>query len=181
MRTATIVAFASAFFSVVLAMPTPDAHDDPKGWRYDMKPWSRFRGKGQKNKDDNCLTSQDADEVAGVFQQLIQGYTLELTNEALTEDFIDYSSAVNIIRNRGGEGPLEVNGVTFSSREEFSAGHGQQPNIPFDTLNVWHGCNHTSVRWQTLRSGNGQPNEQAAIVSSPIVCYEPSHKDEEIF
>ena len=88
--------------------------------------------------------------------------------EALTEDFVDWSSAVNIIRNRGGEGPNVVNAVTFTSRAEFSANHGKQPNIPFDTLNVFHGCNSTSVRWQTLRSGNGQVNEQAAIVSDPF-------------
>lgn len=165
MRAAAIFAVSSALLSAVMAMPTSEAHDDPKRWKHDKKPWWRNKGK-DNNKDKDCLTSEDADEVAEVFRQLIQGYTLELTNEALTEDFVDYSSAVNIIRNRGGEGPLIVNGVTFSSREEFSAGHGRQPNIPFDTLNVWHGCNHTSVRWQTLRSGNGQPNEQAAIVSS---------------
>lgn len=147
-------------------MPASDGRDDLKRWRYGKKPWHRNKGKDNTGNDKDCLTSEDADAVAGVFQQLIQGYTLELTNEALTEDFVDYSSAVNIIRNRGGEGPLVVNAVTFSSREEFSAGHGRQPNIPFDTLGVWHGCNTTSVRWQTLRSGNGQPSEQAAIVSS---------------
>lgn len=177
MRAAAIVAVASALFSTVLAMPTPDAHDDPKHWKQSKKPWWKNKSTTSKK----CLTSDDADEVAELFRQLIQGYTLELTNEALTEDFIDYSSAVNIIRNRGGEGPLVVNGITFASREEFSAGHGRQPNIPFDTLNVWYGCSHTSVRWQTLRSGNGQPTEQAAIVSSPSSRWlsgnDDDHKD----
>lgn len=172
MRTAAIFAFASAMVSTVLAAPAPVAaavaapgddwkHKGSWGWG---RPWHGNKGKG-KDKNDKCLTDEDAQEVASVFQQLIQGYTLELTEEALTVDFVDWSSAVNIIRNRGGEGPNVVNAVTFTSREEFSANHGKQPNIPFETLNVFHGCNHTSVRWQTLRSGNGQPNEQAAIVS----------------
>jgi len=171
MRTAAIIAFASAMVSTVLAAPAPvavaDAAPAPGGdWKHKGswgwgRPWQGNKG---KNKD-KCLTDEDAQEVASVFQQLIQGYTLELTEEALTVDFVDWSSAVNIIRNRGGEGPNVVNAVTFTSREQFSANHGKQPNIPFETLNVFHGCNHTSVRWQTLRSGNGQPKEQAAIVS----------------
>lgn len=183
MRTAAIVAVASALVATVAAAPAPVAAPDavpdaapdaaPGNWKPKQKAkgswgWGHAGVWHRKNKDkgdDQCLTEDDAQQVADVFRQLIQGYTLELTEEALTEDFVDWSSAVNIIRNRGGEGPNVVNAVTFTSREEFSANHGRQPNIPFDTLNVFHGCNHTSVRWQTLRSGNGQPNEQAAIVS----------------
>ena len=163
MRTAAIIAVASALVSTAMAAPAP-GNWKPKGsWGWGHAgAWHKNKGKG---KGDQCLTDEDAAEVASVFQQLIQGYTLELTEEALTEDFVDWSSAVNIIRNRGGEGPNVVNAVTFTSREQFSANHGKQPNIPFDTLNVFHGCNSTSVRWQTLRSGNGQPKEQAAIVS----------------
>jgi len=172
MRTSAILAVASAMVSTAFAAPAPVAAPaaapgnwKPKGsWGWGHAgAWHRNKG---KDKGDQCLTDEDATEVASVFQQLIQGYTLELTEEALTVDFVDWSSAVNIIRNRGGEGPNVVNAVTFTSREEFSANHGKQPNIPFETLNVFHGCNHTSVRWQTLRSGNGQPNEQAAI---PVV------------
>lgn len=166
MRTAALIAVASALVSTVMAAPAP-GNWKPKGsWGWGHAgAWHKNKGKG---KGDQCLTDEDAAEVANVFQQLIQGYTLELTEEALTEDFVDWSSAVNIIRNRGGEGPNVVNAVTFTSRAEFSANHGKQPNIPFDTLNVFHGCNSTSVRWQTLRSGNGQVNEQAAIVSDPF-------------
>ena len=166
MRTAALIAVASALVSTAMAAPAP-ANWKPKGsWGWGHAgAWHKNKGKG---KGDQCLTDEDAAEVANVFQQLIQGYTLELTEEALTEDFVDWSSAVNIIRNRGGEGPNVVNAVTFTSRAEFSANHGKQPNIPFDTLNVFHGCNSTSVRWQTLRSGNGQVNEQAAIVSDPF-------------
>jgi hypothetical protein len=165
MRTAALIAVASALVSTAMAAPAP-GNWKPKGsWGWgNAGAWHNNKGKG---KGDQCLTDEDAAEVASVFQQLIQGYTLELTEEALTEDFVDWSSAVNIIRNRGGEGPNVVNAVTFTSREQFSANHGKQPNIPFDTLNVFHGCNSTSVRWQTLRSANGQATEQAAIVSVP--------------
>lgn len=178
MRTAAIIAVASALVSTVVAAPapiaapdaSPEAHWRPRGKGKGSWGWGHagawHGNKGKDKGDDQCLTDEDANAVAGVFQQLIQGYTLELTEEALTVDFVDWSSAVNIIRNRGGEGPNVVNAVTFTSREEFSANHGKQPNIPFETLNVFHGCNSTSVRWQTLRSGNGQPNEQAAI---PVV------------
>jgi hypothetical protein len=176
MRTAAIFAVASAMASTVVAAPAPVAAPVavPEAAPGNWKPkgswgWGHagaWHGNKGKDKGDQCLTDADAAEVANVFQQLIQGYTLELTEEALTVDFVDWSSAVNIIRNRGGEGPNVVNAVTFTSREQFSANHGKQPNIPFETLNVFHGCNHTSVRWQTLRSGNGQPNEQAAIVST---------------
>jgi hypothetical protein len=169
MRTAALIAVASALVSTAMAAPAP-GNWKPKGnWGWGHAgAWHGNKGKGKG--DDQCLTDEDAAEVANVFQQLIQGYTLELTEEALTEDFVDWSSAVNIIRNRGGEGPNVVNAVTFTSRAEFSANHGKQPNIPFDTLNIFHGCNSTSVRWQTLRSGNGQATEQAAIVSSPCAA-----------
>jgi hypothetical protein len=165
MRTAALIAVASALVSTAMAAPAP-GNWKPKGsWGWgNSGAWHNNKG---KDNGDQCLTDEDAAEVASVFQQLIQGYTLELTEEALTEDFVDWSSAVNIIRNRGGEGPNVVNAVTFTSRAEFSANHGKQPNIPFDTLNVFHGCNSTSVRWQTLRSANGQATEQAAIVSFP--------------
>jgi len=171
MRTSAIFAVASAMVSTVFAAPAPIAVAEAAPGNYKPKGswgWGHagaWHGNKGKDKGKQCLTDEDAQEVASVFQQLIQGYTLELTEEALTVDFVDWSSAVNIIRNRGGEGPNVVNAVTFTSREQFSANHGKQPNIPFETLNVFHGCNSTSVRWQTLRSGNGQPNEQAAIVS----------------
>jgi len=160
MRAVAIVAVATALVSTAMAAPAP-GKKGAWGWGRPGA-WHRKKGYGH-GKGDQCLSDEDAAEVASVFQQLIQGYTLELTEEALTVDFEDYSSAVNIIRNRGGEAPFPVDAITFKSREEFSANHGKQPNIPFETLNVFHGCNSTSVRWKTVRSGNGQPKEQAVI------------------
>ncbi|KAK4497752.1 hypothetical protein PRZ48_010405 [Zasmidium cellare] len=115
---------------------------------------------------DNCITDDQANTIADILRQLISGYTLELALEVLTEDFIDYSSAVNIIRNRGNDYPFTVNDLTFENRAEFVAGHGTQPPIPFDVLKVWHGCDTTTVQWQSLRSGNGSPTESNDV---PVV------------
>jgi hypothetical protein len=59
-----------------------------------------------------------------------------------------------------------VNAVSFDGRAAFMAAQGSQPQIPFNTLNTFHGCNHVATRWQTLRSANGQPTEANDIVSS---------------
>lgn len=66
-----------------------------------------------------CLTEAQANDAAAIFQSLIRAYTDELALEALTEDFIDYSSAVNIIRNRGNDYPFVVNEATFVGRDAF--------------------------------------------------------------
>ncbi|KAF2206753.1 hypothetical protein CERZMDRAFT_115585 [Cercospora zeae-maydis SCOH1-5] len=113
-----------------------------------------------------CLNDEQAAAGAEIFRQLIQEYSDELALEALTEDFIDYSSAVNIIRNRGNAGPFVVNEVSFASRAAFMAAQGAQPLIPFDTLNTYHGCDHIATRWQTLRSAAGQATESNNI---PVV------------
>ncbi|KAL9531061.1 hypothetical protein SMMN14_04985 [Sphaerulina musiva] len=113
-----------------------------------------------------CLTDEQAAAGAEIFRRLIQDYSDELALDALTEDFVDYSSAVNIIRNRGNEGPFVVNEISFNGRAAFMAAQGSQPEIPFDTLNTFHGCNHVATRWQTLRSANGQATESNDI---PVV------------
>jgi hypothetical protein len=126
------------------------------------------RGSGTgKAPFNSCLTKTQADSGAEIFRQLIQNYTNTLALEALTEDFVDYSSAVNIIRNKGNEGPVQVNGISFNGRDQFMSAQGSQPQIPFDTLNVFYGCDHVAMRWQTLRSANGQATEKSKIVSCP--------------
>lgn len=116
-----------------------------------------------------CMTDNEASEVAEVFRQIIQGYTIEMAMAALTEDFVDYTSAVSIIVNKGGSAPKDLLVPIFTNRTQFMAGHGTQKGIPFETLNVWHDCNGTvSMRWWTSRSGQGQPTESAAIVSQQL-------------
>lgn len=112
-----------------------------------------------------CLNEEQAQQASDIFRTLIQEYSDEFALEALTEDFVDWTSAVNIIRNRGNDYPFVVNEVSFGSRAEFMAAQGSQPQIPFDTLNVWAGCDTTTTRWQTLNSANGQASWSNDIVS----------------
>ncbi|KAK3669588.1 hypothetical protein LTR78_010526 [Recurvomyces mirabilis] len=113
-----------------------------------------------------CITPQEAEELAEVFRQLIQDYSTGLALAALTEDFVDYSSAVNILMNKGAQYPKNITGPTFATRALFMAGQGSQPKIPFERLNTFWGCDSVSVRWWTSRSGNGQKTEAAMV---PVV------------
>ena len=116
-----------------------------------------------------CMTRKQAVGVASTFQSLIQGYTIEQALAALTEDFVDYSSAVSIVINKGASEPNDITQPIFTSREQFMLGHGKQKPIPFETLDVWHNCKGTvSMRWLTTRSAMDQPTEAAAIVSLSI-------------
>ena len=120
-----------------------------------------------------CMAQEDALVVAETFQSIIRGYTKEQALAALTEDFVDYSSAVSIIINKGGSGPKNITEPIFTSRDEFMEGHGKQQPIPFETLQVWHNCEGiVSMVWRTSRSGQGQPNESAAIPVTGIAVLE---------
>ena len=112
-----------------------------------------------------CLSNRDAYQAADIFQELIQNYSDELALEALTEDFVDYSSAVSIIINGGDDEPLDLIAPTFAGRQEFMDAQGSQPKIPFKKLNIFHGCNSVSMRWYTKRSAKGQESEVDNIVS----------------
>ena len=106
-----------------------------------------------------CMSDSDAQDAADIFQELIQNYSDKLAKKTLTKDFKDYSSAVNIIMNSGNEGPKILTEPTFNTRKEFMDGQGSQPEIPFEQLNVFHGCDSVSVRWTTSRSAAGQATE----------------------
>merc|ERR1712029_377783 len=115
---------------------------------------------------EECLTDEEAENMADVFRQLIQSYSDELAMNALTEDFVDYASVVNSLMNRGAQFPKNITGPTFDGRQAFMDGQGSQPEIPFETLNVFHGCRTVTVRWLTTDSAAGQPTKQAEI---PVV------------
>ncbi|KAF2721994.1 hypothetical protein K431DRAFT_312170 [Polychaeton citri CBS 116435] len=182
MRTATIFAAATALFSSALAAPAPVA--EPAGPcrpggpglancnGLDRPPI----GKGGKT----CMSDEDADVVANTFRDLIRGYTKEQALAALTEDFVDYSSAVSIVINKGAAGPKDVTAPIFTSRAQFMEGHGKQQPIPFEILDTWHNCNGTvSMRWVTTRSGQGQATEAAAIpvIGSVVIETIPAEAD----
>jgi len=93
--------------------------------------------------EETCMTDDEADQVASYFRDLIRGYTIEQALAGLTEDFVDYSSAVSIVINKGGSAPNNILEPIFTSREQFMNGHGKQKPIPFETDKVWHNCNGT--------------------------------------
>lgn len=181
MRSTTIAIAAAALAATAFAAPQP--HDKPE-WKNQWKGkgyggWGKNHGHKPELNETFCLTDEQGDAGAEIFRRLIQDYSDEFALEALTEDFIDYSSAVNIIRNRGNEGPFVVNAISFDGRAAFMAAQGSQPLIPFDTLNTWHGCDFVATRWQTLRSGNGQPNESndIPVVGNGILVVRPDSEN----
>lgn len=181
MRTSTIIAAAFAFASAVVASPAPKKGGKPK-------PVKCREGVDRPGcvgvplppkKCKTCMSDEDATIVAGTFQSLIQGYTIEQALAALTEDFVDYSSAVSIVINKGAAVPNDITKPIFTSREQFMLGHGKQQPIPFETLDVWHNCNGTvSMRWLTTRSGLNQPTEAAAIPVPGLVILETEPAEE---
>lgn len=72
-----------------------------------------------RSDDCYCLSDKDAERAASIFQELIQDYSDELAQEALTEAFVDYSSAVSIIINGGDGDPLDIVAPTFVGRQAF--------------------------------------------------------------
>ncbi|EME80663.1 uncharacterized protein MYCFIDRAFT_124835, partial [Pseudocercospora fijiensis CIRAD86] len=115
---------------------------------------------------ETCMTKEEAHIAADIFRRLIQEYTHDLALEALTEDFVDYASSVNIIINKGAAHPKSMDAPTFASRAAFIDGQGKQPQIPFETIKVFPGCRHVSMRWKTDRSANGHASEVDTIVSN---------------
>ncbi len=171
MKTSTIVAAAFAFATAVVAAPAPEPKKKVPCREGVDRPGCV--GKPKPKKPCKCMSDEDASIVAGTFQNLIQGYTLEQANAALTEDFVDYSSAVSIVINKGAAEPEDITQPIFTSRDEFIMGHGKQKPIPFETLDVWHNCNGTvSMRWLTRRSAYQQPTEAAAIPVPGLVILE---------
>lgn len=157
-------------------------------WNHGDRWGSGRQGRPDNYKDDqsqqqHCMSRDDAIKTAATFQSLIQGYTKEQALAALTPDFVDYSSAVSIIINRGGSGPEDVTAPIFTSRDEFMGGHGTQEPIPFETLKVWSTCDGVvSMVWRSIRSAQGQENETAAIpvTGTAVLETEPTELSEGI-
>lgn len=105
-----------------------------------------------------CLNDDQAQQVADTWAALIQNYSDELADATLTEDFTDYSESVNTLINSCPQGdaakPIDLLAPTFTSRELFKTGQGQQPPINFELLNLWHSCNTVNLRWKTTNTAN---------------------------
>ena len=99
MRFATLLASATIVASSALAVP----------WH------------GREYSDDcYCMSDSDAQQAADIFQELIQNYSDELALDALSRDFIDYSSSVAIIINGGDNGKISLGGRTYCDIRSFS-------------------------------------------------------------
>jgi hypothetical protein len=126
MKTSTILAAAFAFASSVVASPTPGPKPKPVPCRQGVDRPGCVGKPKPKKPCKTCMSDKDATIVAQTFQSLIQGYTIEQALAALTEDFVDYSSAVSIVINKGAAVPNDITQPIFTSREQFMMGHGKQ-------------------------------------------------------
>lgn len=126
MRVAAYITAATALASSVIAAPAPGVLKDlgitPEKLN---KTISNFT----KSSQQECMPAEDAQRVARTFQSIIRGYTKKQALAALTPDFVDYSSAVSIIINKGGSQPEDVTKPVFTSRDEFMEGHGTQEPV----------------------------------------------------
>lgn len=128
--------YASIYLTSLLAFGAGSAlgrpaHQTPRGsgiGKYIEDAINRWTDSGNGQQD--CMPREDALKTAETFQSLIRGYTKEQALAALTPDFVDHTSAVSIIINRGGSAPENLTEPVFTSRDEFMEGHGTQEPIP---------------------------------------------------
>lgn len=99
MRFALITA-AAALTASAFAAPEAEAVPKPLCRAGVSRPGCVAKARGPpSNKPvagQTCMSDEDAAIVADTFKSLIRGYTKEQATAALTEDFVDYSSAVSI-------------------------------------------------------------------------------------
>lgn len=178
---ATTIATVAALASSALASPFNPwgnkQYGGPRGGKPGHGRPTHIGGQGPSGYGNGrCLSKEEGEEAADVFRMLIQEYSDEIALEYLTEDFVDWSSSVLGIINGGGDQPKDLEAPAFSSRQEFMDGQGSQPEIPFEKIQVWVGCDFVTMRWKTADSAAGQPTKAASIVSkhyslkSSVIC-----------
>jgi hypothetical protein len=108
--------------------------------------------------DNFCLTRSEAQQVATNYGNLIATYSDALANVALSPDFTDYSESVNTLIDECPQGSaaqavsIPLLAASFTNRTAFEIGQGQQPNINFNQLNIWHSCDTVNIRWETTNT-----------------------------
>jgi hypothetical protein len=128
----------------------------------------RHYGRGQ------CVTDAEADQIATAYADLIVSYSDALADAVLAENFTDYSESVNTLINSCPQGdaakPIPLLAPTFTSREQFKIGQGQQPSINFERLNLWHSCDTVIVRWQTTNTAPiPEPKPVVGLISMEVI------------
>jgi len=103
-----------------------------------------------------CMSKAEAQQVADNYAELIRHFTVAGADSSLSVDFTDYSESVNTLINTCPQGSAAVTlpllAPTFSSREQFETGQGQQPAINFKQLGIWNTCNTVIIRWETTNT-----------------------------
>lgn len=102
----------------------------------------------------NCLSYQQAHQLATNFGLLISDYSASLANQTLAPSYTDYSESVNTLIDNGGSSPIGLLSATFSSRAQFETASAAQPAVPFTVADVWYTCNVITVRWESAQSPN---------------------------
>jgi len=125
-------------------------------------------------RDAQCVSSAEADEIATDYAELIVNYSDALADAVLAVNFTDYSESVNTLINSCPQGdaaqPLPLLAPTFTSREQFKIGQGQQPSINFERLNLWSTCDTVIVRWQTTNTAPiPEPKPVVGLISMEVI------------
>ena len=101
------------------------------------------------------MNADEAQQVADNFKLLLTDYSVDLANKVMTSDVVDYSDSVDFLIKKSGVGtPVPYGTPVFSSRADFEAGQGTQPDIPFQQQQIWHTCKTVMFRWQSPQTPN---------------------------
>jgi len=128
-----------------------------------------------QGRSNTCLNDGSAWKVANNFKTLISAYTDTAAEAYLCTDVHDYSDSVITLIDSGcpatapAGSPLPfvpLGSATFDSISSFEEGQGGQPNVTFDILNVWHGCNEVTVRWRSPKP-NPYPGAPGSLPNAP--------------
>lgn len=107
----------------------------------------------------NCLSAENAQAVATKYGELISAYSDTAADAILSLNFTDYSAGVNALINTCPQGEaaktLPLLSPTFTSRELFKIGQGQQPLINFEQLALWYSCDSVTIRWKSTNTAPG--------------------------
>jgi len=99
------------------------------------------------------MSKAEAQQVADNYAQLIRDFSVAGADASLSVDFTDYSEGVNTLINTCPQGSaaqtLPLLSPSFTSREQFKTGQGQQPPINIKQLGIWHTCDTVIIRWET--------------------------------
>lgn len=112
-----------------------------------------------KRHQGTCLTAANAQTVATKYGELISAYSDAAADAILAHNFTDYSEGVNTLINTCPQGAaaksLPLFDPTFTSRELFKEGQGQQPPINFEQLAIWYSCDSVTIRWTSDNTAPG--------------------------